>query len=396
MALSRFPSRPWNPTFILASLLVVPFVASSARAAPGTSAVVAPPVAAPATANQRLVAVVRSPDADGASQEIATRIVAELMADGIPVVVLTCSSVDPVCMAVSGTPVSAIVLVQRQNNNVSAVEVRAGGAVAKERGAWSPAVLDGGRVQRVADGEAGGSPAALAIRTVELLRAMLIEVSEQQADAPTGPAGHQTSETPAAVVHQTVDTGTRGLLPIGPRNLTLSMGLAVFGGLQGLSTSYGPTLSLGRRTSDHVLLSAVLAGPSFGRDQKGVSGTVSVRHELAMLQADLLGLFLNRFVLRAGFGAGVYHVHIQGQSNGGDFDPFTGQPLHPGRSDGAFAGLLAWSAGAAVNLWPDVGLFVDGRLFVLTPTPVVLLDTFEVGRVGNPGVVVTSGLELRF
>jgi hypothetical protein len=40
-------------------------------------------------------------------------------------------------------------------------------------------------------------------------------------------------------------------------------------------------------------------------------------------------------------------------------------------------------------------LFVDARLFLVTPTPVVLLNGVEVGRAGNPGLVVTSGIELR-
>jgi hypothetical protein len=172
-------------------------------------------------------------------------------------------------------------------------------------------------------------------------------------------------------------------------------------GFDGLNNSYGPALTVGRRTSDHVMLSVALAGPAFGRDQTNAAGTVSARHEMAALQADLLGLFLHRIVLRVGIGGGIYHVSIDGrppvQTQGpvAPGDPRGGITAASGRSTGSFSGLLSWSAGVVANLRPDIGIFLDGRMFVLTPTPVVLLNGLEVGRVGNPEVSLTAGLEFR-
>jgi hypothetical protein len=62
--------------------------------------------------DRAMVAVVKAPDADGACQEIVTRIVAELMADGVSVVALTCPAADPTCLTGSGARVSAVVLVR--------------------------------------------------------------------------------------------------------------------------------------------------------------------------------------------------------------------------------------------------------------------------------------------
>ncbi|MES1205492.1 MAG: hypothetical protein ABUS79_06105 [Pseudomonadota bacterium] len=348
-------------------------------------------------ADRRLVAVVKAPDADGACQEIVTRIIAELMADGTPVVALTCPATDATCMAMSGARVSAIVVVQLRDN-VRAVEVRAGDAAQAGAGRHTAAVVsESGRVQRVADTGAGAPPAALAVRAVELLRAMLFEVA-------AGPGASASAAVP--IVQQAVDVETTasagraagepepagpGLVGMGPNNVTVSIGAAVIGGFAGLNAVYGPMVTVGRQTSKHVLLSALLAGPAFGPDQSNIAGSVTIRHELAALQADLMGVIWRRFVVRAGIGGGFYHIHVDGRPNG--LAMSSGEVTN--RSTGGFAGLLSWSAGVVGYIRPDVGVFVDGRMFVLMPTPVILLNGIEVGRAGNPGLTVSAGVELK-
>jgi hypothetical protein len=178
----------------------------------------------------------------------------------------------------------------------------------------------------------------------------------------------------------------------------MNVGIAAIGGFSGLQTAYGPALSIGRRTSDHVLLSFVLNGPAFGPDQSGLRGTASIRQEMAIIQADLVGLFWKYLVLRAGIGAGVYHIHVDGIGSGfftgpgGMFDSFA----PAAGTAAAFSWLLSWSAGIVANLRQDVGLFLDGRLFVLTPTQAVALGGQELGRAGNPGMTLSAGVELRF
>ena len=377
----------------------------------GPFLLIAPPPA-PAVqpqAGRGMVAVVKSPDADGPCQEIVTRIVAELMADGVSVVALTCPTAAPACVAGSGARVSAIVLVQVRDN-VRAVEVHA--AEPSQPGYLVPAraTVPAARVRRLAEAQTGGGPAALAVRTVEVLRAMLVEgagaelppgsvaardssaaatVRARPASPPASPADAEVSAEPS-----------RALVAVGPANITLGAGAAMFAGFDGLNPAFGPALTIGRRAADHVMLSLALAGPGFGRDQSNAAGTVSVRHEMAALQADLLGLFLRRFVLRVGVGAGLYHVSIDGSPPPGAVsvtpmgiraDPMLGV----GRSAGAFSGLLSWSAGVVTNLRPHLGIFVDARMLVLTPTPVVSLNGLEVGRVGNPQISLSAGLEFR-
>jgi hypothetical protein len=358
---------------------------------------------------RHVVAVVRTPDPDGISQEIVTRIIAELVAIGVPVMVLTCSTVDSDCLPVAGVRLSAVVLVARHDNDRRAVEVWSGDSFESGGAGTLVAISDQrGRAQRLANGDARWEPAALAIRTVELLKAMRPEEADV---APAGDAhGPQAPQAPRApndpveqqpdpepVPGPTIATGDdgRATVPAGPHNVTMNVGIAVIGGFSGLQTAYGPSVSIGRRTSKHVLLSFVLDGPAFGPDQPGMFGTASIRQEMATVQADLLGLFWKSLVLRAGIGAGVYHIHVDG-TGPGFFASTRAAFVPPSGGASGFSWLLSWSAGVVANLRQDVAVFLDLRMFVLTPTQAVALGGQELGRAGNPGVTLSSGVELRF
>jgi hypothetical protein len=95
--------------------------------------------------------------------------------------------------------------------------------------------------------------------------------------------------------------------------------------------------------------------------------------------------------------AGVSHIAIEGNPVNGGFLPTPGGvgTMIAGRSTGAFSALLSWSAGVVANLRSDMGIFLDARLFVLTPTPQVNLSGMEVGRAANPQLTLTTGLEFR-
>lgn len=338
-----------------------------------------------------LVAVARARDADGICQEIATRIVAELMADGVPVMALTCATIDAACLAIPDTRAAATVLVQRWGG-IPGVEVRAGDAIRTDRGR-SRTGPDSGRVQRLAEADSGGGPAALAVRTVELLRAMLLEGVDAPAPAPSSvPPVRAQAATEQLSDSEGVPEGTWVLslpsAPTGPHKIVITVGVAMIGSFAGLGAGFGPALRFGRRTLDHVDLSVFLAGPAFARDQHNPMGSVTVSQELAAIEADLLAMPWNGVVLRTGAGIGLYHIHVDGHVQPGD-------SVLTGTSGAGSSAAVIWSAGAVANLRPDVGLFLDARLFLVTPTPVVLLNGSEVGRAGNPGIVLTSGIELR-
>src|SRR5262245_7892237 len=103
------------------------------------------------------VAVVREPDADPTCQEIATRIVAELMSDGFVVASLICDARDGACPVRAGAPGAAVVEV-RVRDNVHVVDIRAAGVL-----------------RSVADQPSGGGAASLAVRTADVLRALSAE-----------------------------------------------------------------------------------------------------------------------------------------------------------------------------------------------------------------------------
>lgn len=357
-----------------------------------------------------LVAVVRARDADGPCQEIVTRIIAELMSEGVPVMALTCAAVDVACLTISDTRAEATVTVQRRDG-VPGVEVRTGDTARSHREGLSRTGPNSVRIERLAESDSGGGPAALAVRTVELLRAMLWEGGDQRSPSPwpsplpsettgsTVPSGRSASFlTPRdGIAEQEFDledvpeaTWVSSLpsAPMGPRKISVTIGVAMIGSFAGLDAAFGPTLRLGQRVSNHVDLSVFLAGPAFARDQQNIVGSVTVRQEMAALEADLLAMPWNGVVLRTGAGIGLYHIQVEGHLNLID-------SALTGRSASGSSAALSWSAGIVANLRRNVGLFVDARVFVVTPTQVVLLNGVEVGRAGNPGLVVTSGIELR-
>ena len=361
-----------------------------------------PPAPAKAAVSKGMVAVVRAADADVPSQEVAMRIIAELMASGVPVVALTCEPGAPTCASIAGERVLATVVVAR-HDDVPAIEVHPGGSLRR-----ASAVLVGTPAPPVGSYRAGGAlaagegPGALAVRAVELVRVILLEVSDSVEEPDRGaaasagtapPVGQAVSRRAAPPADDDDAVGAdRDAPPPEAARLAGRMGALALGSLNGLSTGYGPALSVAHRTARHVGLSLLLAGPAFGTDRFSADGShVSVRQELVVAGADLVGSLGTRWIVGTGFGVGAYHVQVTGHPTNLVFNA----PASVGRSTGGFSTMLTWSVSAVANLRHDVGLFVDGRLFVLTPTPVVLLNGTEIGRAGNPGLLVTAGIELR-
>lgn len=367
-----------------------------------------------------MVAVVRAPDADSGCQEIATRIIAELMATRVPVIALTCPAADAACVPTPGGEISAVVSIQLRDG-LRAVEVRAGETFGtRHDSAWVVAggagrPRPGGAPAKAGDAEVVGGAAALAVRTVELLRAMSIELADYERRAPTSavppPAGPPVAAVEAGAGPRDAKDATaeatssnadlkedddRPRVPIGPHNITLSIGGLVLGGGSQLGAAYGPALRVGRHAFDHFLFSLLVAGPTFGQTLQNGTGTVSVRQELAQVEADVVGAFSRLWTLRLGVGGGIYHIHAEGRIP--TFVPTT-DVFVPGpnltRAVGGTSGLLSWSAGAVANLRQDVGLFVDARVIVLAPAQAVLLEGVELGRAGNPALSLTMGVEMR-
>lgn len=340
----------------------------------------------------KLVAVLKGSASDVSCQEIVTRIVAELMADGIPVIALACSAAHASCLPESGVHPFATVLVERRVSG-RVVEVRAGESIEDLDAPGTPVPAETGHVRRLTDSDAAGGPAALAIRAVELLKAMLLELDDASPPATeTKGAVVQRADVDAITTVAKTAPPSSSVVPTGRYNLTLDFGVAMLGGFGGLRTAFGPSIAVGRRSSEHVLLSGVLEGPTYAPEQISTFGSAKVRHEMLLLRADLLGLFWDAVVLRAGIGTGIYHIHVDGR---GVFSDVNGLTDVVRGSGGGFAVALAWSVGMVANLRSDLGIFLDGSMFVLTPTPLVSLNTVEVGRAGNPGLVLSMGVEFR-
>jgi hypothetical protein len=414
----------------VSSLMLVLALAGPAQAVMPLPLVQPPPVARPLVAVVRAAGAEGGPRHDDATQEIATRVIAELMAAGIAVMAAACDSGDVACMSPSQLGLVATVLVADEPAGPT-IEVRA------TRAARATRALPTARVTRASaavppraerprsaattptpwvhrlgsdvDGES--RPAALAIRTVELVRALLLDsaadagpagsvavAGEAQAQVAEGTPPTEDGGGGGVTAQKNDDEGADGdpapeaiqhrsaLPPERPRLIAASMGVAVMTSFSGIGPSYGPSFRLVRQTSKHVALSLILAGPLFASKLEAPSGTVRVRQEMAVAEVSVGGHLGAKLRPRAGIAAGAYHIAV----NGNVYD------LGYGRQDGAFCLAFAWSVGLVADFRPGVGVFLDASMVLLTPTPVVLLRGFELGRAGNPGMLVASGIELRF
>jgi hypothetical protein len=337
------------------------------------------------------VAVVRTADGDAPLDEIATRIIAELMANGITVVALGCVAAEPACLATAGDELLATVVVTRGSGR-PAVVVHSGDDSAEAAGAGA---RPGGapRVRRLAaaGGGKGPLPAALAVRTVELVRALRVEAVDREAEPVVIPvADTEEPEEMEAFTSVSAAAPARGpSTPGPPRPLALSLGVVMIGNFNGLGMAFGPALRASRRASEHVAVSLDLVGPAYGRDIGMELGWVSVRQEMALARLDFVSRLGSLIVGWAGAGGGIYHIQVDGH-----VAPVSSGGLQAA-SVGAFSTTLVWSAGLVGNVVPGVGVFLDAHLILRTPTQIIRVAGTDVGQTGNPGMMVAGGVELR-
>jgi hypothetical protein len=339
-----------------------------------------PPEVRAAAAPSRVVVLVGDNADDAVLREAAVRLRAELGAAGFDVV------------RVARTP---------------GVDLRADmERAAREAGAFAAATISRSPAGATADlwiadrltrktvvrtAEVGGAstPSVLAVRAVELLQASLLESS-----APRSPAKGEGSD---AAERTLPDDVTRWMAPPQPRpgpleGLGLEAGAAVLLSTDRLGPALGPMLrlSLGGSRRELSIPAGVAArltftGPVLGPALGGALGTVSVRQELAVMEAvcTLESDAPVAPVLSAGMG--VYHLHA------------SGAPEEPYRSAAGEVWSLAAvvGAGAAVRITERAAVLVDGHALFTEPRPVVALARERLGSAGRPSFAGFLGLLVR-
>ncbi|WP_437710982.1 hypothetical protein WMF45_38630 [Sorangium sp. So ce448] len=371
------------------------------------------------------VIVVRAPHAGKVVEEATVRLEGELRAVGFSV------------RSLEGAPgVDGRAQIEGAGGVFAAIAILEtdGGAVAD---AWiADHATKETLVRRVELGIPGASNAAsdLAVRSAELLRASLLELSGEQrrelpervaqwiADA-AAPAGREAIaldaaplQPRAAVAPAERSTAARGpaapaggsreargsaapgrpdpasaapRAPTAPtsdeRRLSVEAGLAALAG--GVGIVPGPYFRVGHDLTASVSLRGTLVPAVVARNLDAPGGRVVLRQTAAMIGlAYAAGPEAWRIHPVISLGAGVYHVTVAGRAN---------PPYRDRRQSWLTAGVSA-GGGVGVRVLPYLAVHAALDVVVLAREPVFTIAGAEVGRTGRPALLPSLGLQVSF
>lgn len=314
-------------------------------------------VAAPAFGSPKVL-VVTSEHPSDFILEATVRLRAELIASGFEVASETASAEAPLDRDPDGADVS-------DRGAIAAVRLVAaptGGAV----DLWVTDALTHKLVVRRAT---EATPAMLALRCVELLRASLLEIESAPRVAPVAPA-----------VVKLVRAKPIVPTPAPRAHLDLAGGLAVLAGDRA-SLQPAPLIEAGM-TYRSFRLAARWIGPSTSANFLASSGTASVIQHAFFLEGAYTPA-IGAFRVGPAIDVGGYFLRVRA-SPGPGFDGTDARPI---------ALLLGTGLDASVVLGPSVSVFLDGRVLFTTPSLVVAGNGERLATMGSP--LWTVGLGLR-
>lgn len=218
------------------------------------------------------------------------------------------------------------------------------------------------------------TPAMLALRCVELLRASLLEIEVTPRPATVAPAVVKLVRAPPPPKPAVVAPAPRV-------HLDLAGGLAVLVGDRGASLQPAPLIEAGA-TYRSFRLAARWIGPSASADFPASSGTASVVQHAFFVEAAYAPA-VGPVRVGPAIDVGGYFLRVRASPAPG----FSGSDARP-------IGLLVGTGlDASVALGPSVSVFLDGRVLFTTPSLVVAGNGERLATMASP--LWTVGLGLR-
>ncbi|WP_437562292.1 hypothetical protein [Sorangium sp. So ce542] len=369
---------------LLTSLLLAPALA------PARAAAAPPAPSQQAAAAASRVVIVEADADDPLVREAATRLRAELGAAGFEVVRVP-----------RGREADARAALERAAQDEGAFAAAAifrspAGATAD---LWIVDRVTQKTVVRTVEVSGAAAPSVMAVRAVELLQASLLEASLLSSRAsPDGAAGGERAAVPEDVRRWMAPVRRRaGADPAAERpgmlaGFGVQAGLAALLSAGGIGPALGPALRLsygasagGGALPAGLAARLTFAGPAIGPALEGALGAVSVRQEMALLEAvwaPETGAAISP-VLSAGVGGA--HLFI------------AGDPLPPLRSATGEVWSIAASlgGGAGLRLTDRAALLLDAHAIFAEPRAVVTLGGERLGTAGRPTFAGFLGLLVR-
>ncbi|XYI01556.1 hypothetical protein ACMHYB_18105 [Sorangium sp. So ce1128] len=373
------------------TLLAWLLLAAALAPARAAAAPPAPPQEAAAAASR--VAIVEADADDPLVHEAATRLRAELGAAGFEVV--------SVPRARDGDARDVRAALERAAQDAGAF---AAAAIFRSRAGatadlWIVDRVTQKTVVRTVEVAGAAAPSVMAVRAVELLQASLLEANLLASRPLPGGAAADSVAVPDDVRRWMAPVRRQAAADPAAERPGMLAGIGVEAGLTalqstgGIGPALGPALRLsygGGAAGGGVLpagLAARLtfAGPTLAPALEGALGTVSVRQEMALLEAvwalETGGAVSP--VLSAGVGG--FHLFI------------SGDPLPPLRSatGEVWSVAAAFGAGAGLRVTERAALLLDAHAIFAEPRAVVTLGGERLGSAGRPTLAGFLGLLVR-
>ena len=232
------------------------------------------------------------------------------------------------------------------------------------------------RLIRVPPAAGGDDPSVLAVRAVELLRDIYLDV-------PRALPHHdaQAEPMPTPVVVDTETPGGDG----DRKSVRVFLGAALLDGRRGLGPAIAPVLGLAFPLRYGLSLSGVAAGPFDRLVGDAVTGTATTTQALAMLGArfELLLGRLSPFVTVA---TGAHYIRAEGTP--------TQDILQRPQTSSTLVPLFAGGAGVSVWFRRWLAATAQAEAFYTQPMTDVVVSGTVVGRAGGPSLLAQIGLSV--
>jgi hypothetical protein len=332
------------------------------------------------------VTVIRPTGSDLGLAEIATRAWAELNAGGIAATLLDCAGADDGCGTEAPPPGGNVITLRtfrRADETITEAALTPGG---HDR----PTVR---RSLTVSD-EAAADPKVMAIRAVELVNAMLLQVYTAAAEnaAALRRAAIADAEYPGQ--HRLADRDPVGILvplPDQEGRWSVGAGGSFLKGSGGLSEAFGFAIRVSRSITRRVGVSALLTEAPSRTDTATIDGSLALNQQLGALEVTARSFRIGRLIPHLAIGGGVYHANASWSGT---------PPMHmlamAGGPRALWAVLLSGGGGFTLALGGEMSLFLEARAVLASPNPVLYTNDGRQLKTADPSLLLSLGLQRAF
>jgi hypothetical protein len=329
------------------------------------------------------VTVIRPAGGDVGLAEIATRAWAELNAGGIAATLLDCAVGDDACGTGAPPPGgNAITLRTFRQSDETITEA-----------ALTPGGHDRPTVRRsltVSD-EAAADPKVMAIRAIELVNAMLLQVDEAAADSAA--ASRQAAIADAELPGHHRKRVQPVPEPPPDRETTWSWGAggSFLKGGGGLSAAFGFAVGASHAIRNRLGVSALLTEAPSRTGTATLDGILATNQQLGALEVTYRLHQNAHLTSHLAVGGGIYHLNASWTPSP------SGLPIQPTPSpEAVWALLLSGGGGVALALGRELSLFLEARAVLAKPNPIVYGTDGRQLKTADPSLLLALGLQRIF